>query len=61
MKHSVQSSTFMTSSEVKMLLKISDCKLMHLREAGVLKAQKVGRSFLYSKDSIDQYAETQKR
>jgi len=51
----------MTSSEVKMLLKISDCKLMHLREAGVLKAQKVGRSFLYSKDSIDQYAETQKR
>jgi hypothetical protein len=39
---------WITSKEAKAILKISDCKLMHLRIAGLLPFLKVGNAFLYS-------------
>ena len=38
---------WLTSKEAKSLLKVSDCKLMHLRLEGKLEFIKVGRAFLY--------------
>ena len=45
----------LTSKEAKSRLKISDCKLMHLRENGVLTASKDGRRFMYNEDDIEKY------
>lgn len=39
---------WLSSKETKSLLKISDCKLMHLRLEGKIEFKKVGRSFLYN-------------
>ncbi len=39
---------WLTSKETKSLLKISDCKLMHLRLEGKIEFKKVGRAFLYN-------------
>jgi hypothetical protein len=41
------SKKWLTSKEAKSLLKISDCKLMHLRLEGTIEFKKVGRTFLY--------------
>jgi hypothetical protein len=38
---------WLTSKEIKSLLKISDCKLMHLRLEGKIEFKKEGRAFLY--------------
>ena len=38
---------WLTSKETKSLLKISDCKLMHLRLEGKIEFEKVGKSFFY--------------
>lgn len=38
---------WLTSKETKSLLKISDCKLMHLRLEGKIEFKKEGRAFLY--------------
>jgi hypothetical protein len=38
---------WLTSTEVKSLLKIGDCKLMHLRLEGKIEFKKEGRAFLY--------------
>jgi hypothetical protein len=38
---------WLTSKEIKSLLKISDCKLMHLRLEGKIKFKKEGRAILY--------------
>ncbi len=46
-----------TSKEAKKVLKVSDCKLMHLREEGRIKAVKKGRSFLYDTEAIKKYKE----
>lgn len=43
------------SIESKRILKISDCKLMHLRQDGVLRAEKKGNAFLYHEDDIKEY------
>ena len=43
------------STETKKLLKVSDCKLMHLREEGILRAVKKGNAFLYHEDDIKEY------
>lgn len=43
------------SNEAKKLLKVSDCKLMHLREQDVLRAVKKGRSFYYHEEDIRDY------
>lgn len=39
---------YFSSNEMKKLLKISDCELMHLRTAGKLQFQQRGNAFLYS-------------
>jgi len=39
---------WLTSKEAKSLLKISDCKLMHLRLGGKIEFKKVGRAFYYN-------------
>lgn len=38
---------WLTSKDTKSLLKISDCKLMHLRLEGKIEFKKVGKAFLY--------------
>jgi len=43
---------YYTSKEAKKILKVSDCKLMHLREEGKIKAVKKGNAFMYSYDSV---------
>ena len=42
-----QNKEWLTSKETKSLLKISDCKLMHLRLEGKIEFKKEGRAFLY--------------
>lgn len=36
-----------TSSEIRKLLKISGCHLMHMRERGELKFRKIGNAYFY--------------
>jgi uncharacterized protein YkvS len=40
---------YYSSKEAKTVLKVSDCKLMHLREVGKIIAVKKGRAFMYNK------------
>jgi hypothetical protein len=40
--------TFFTSKEMKAILKLTDCELMHLREANKFEFKKKGNAFLYS-------------
>ena len=44
----LQDKKWLTSKEAKSLLKISDCKLMHLRLEGKIEFKKDGRTFYYS-------------
>lgn len=44
---------FLTSKETKSVLKIQDCDLAHIRNAGKLQFTKKGNAFLYSKESIE--------
>lgn len=37
----------LTSSEIKKLLKLSDCQLMHLRVSGKLPFKKKGNRYIY--------------
>lgn len=48
------------SNEVKKELKVSDCKLMHLREKGLLRATNKGRAFLYHKKDVEDYQKIRK-
>lgn len=43
---------YYTSKEAKKILKVSDCKLMHLREEGKIMAVKKGRAFMYIGGSL---------
>lgn len=47
----------MDTKTVKSFLKISDCKLMHLRQAGIFRFIKKGNAFLYNDDDIKKYKE----
>ena len=38
---------YISTKEVKSLLKVQDCDVMHLREAGKMKFIKKGNAFLY--------------
>jgi hypothetical protein len=49
------------SQEVRKELKISDCKLMHLREEGILRSVKKGNAFFYHEDDVNQYKEQSSR
>lgn len=44
---------FLTSKEAKVALKIQDCDLAHIRNAGKLQFTKKGNAYLYSKESIE--------
>ena len=44
----VKSGAILTSLEMKKILNVSDCELMHLRTSGEIGFQKVGRTFMYS-------------
>ena len=44
---------FLTSKEVKAELKVQDCDLAHIRNAGKLQFTKKGNAYLYSKESIE--------
>jgi hypothetical protein len=46
-----KSEKWLTSKETKSLLKISDCKLMHLRLEGKIEHKKEGKSFFYKINS----------
>ena len=47
--------TYLTSKEAKKELRIGDCDLAHIRNAGKLNFKKKGNSFLYSQESIENY------
>ncbi len=46
---------FMTSKEAKAALKVQDCDLAHIRNAGKLQFTKKGNAFMYSKASVDEF------
>jgi hypothetical protein len=44
----MENKIWFTSKETKALLKISDCKLMHLRLEGKIEFKKLGRAYYYN-------------
>ena len=46
---------FLTSKEAKAVLKVQDCVLAHIRNAGKLKFVKKGNAFMYSKESLEEF------
>ncbi len=46
-------SKWLSSKEAKAYLKISDCKLMHLRTAGKLEYKKKGNAYFYKVSALD--------
>ena len=44
---------YFTSKEAKAELKVQDCDLAHIRNAGKLQFTKKGNAYLYSKESIE--------
>ena len=44
---------FLTSKEAKAVLKVQDCDLAHIRNAGKLQYTKKGNAYLYLKESVD--------
>lgn len=45
----------LTTKEAKAALKVQDCDLANIRNAGKLKYTKKGNSYLYHIDSIEQF------
>ena len=45
--------TWLSSKETKKVLKVSDCRLSHLRKDGELVFMKKGNAFLYSLQHIE--------
>ena len=52
---------YLTSKEAKIELKVQDCELAHIRNAGKLDFIKKGNAFLYSKESIETFQKDTKR
>ena len=46
---------YLTSKEAKAALKVQDCDLAHIRNAGKLQFAKKGNAYLYLKESIAKY------
>jgi hypothetical protein len=46
---------YLSSKEAKKELKVQDCELAHIRNAGELKFNKKGNAYLYLKESIDNF------
>jgi len=49
----MKTAKYLNSKEAKTVLKVQDCDLAHLRNAGKLKFEKKGNAFMYSKESIE--------
>ena len=52
---------FLTSKEAKAELKVQDCDLAHIRNAGKLQFTKKGNAYLYSKESTERLKTRQGR
>ena len=50
-----------TTKAAKQELKVSDCKLMHLREGGIIRAIKKGRAFLYNENDMEKYKKSSEK
>jgi len=46
---------YLTSKEAKKELKVQDCDLAHIRNSGKLQFTKKGNSYLYLKESIEEF------
>lgn len=46
---------YLTSKEAKVVLKVQDCDLMHLRTSGKLRFTKKGNAFMYLRKSIEEF------
>jgi hypothetical protein len=46
---------YLASQEAKKELKVQDCDLAHIRNSGKLQFTKKGNSYLYLKESIEEY------
>ena len=46
---------YLSSKEAKAVLKVQDCDLAHIRNAGKLKFEKKGNAFMYSKESLEEF------
>lgn len=57
----VNKQNFLTSKEAKVELKVQDCDLAHIRNAGKLQFTKKGNAYLYSKESIERLKTRQGR
>lgn len=44
---------YVSTKEVKMLLKTQDCDVMHLRVAGQIKYLKKGNAFMYLRSDVE--------
>ena len=51
----MKNQVFLTSKEAKAALKVQDCDLAHIRNAGKLKFTKKGNAFMYSLESIEAF------
>lgn len=49
-----QQGQWLTSKQTQQLLKIKGCELMHKRERGELKFEKLGRAYFYYFENVDQ-------
>jgi hypothetical protein len=52
---------YLTSKETKLILKIQDCDLAHIRNKGVLKFVKKRNAFMYSKKSVEDFKNLKNR
>jgi len=50
----------LTSKEVRSKLKIRSCDLMHLREQGVIRADKEGNAYLYNLKDVEKFEKRNK-
>jgi len=50
-----QTEQYLASKEAKTVLKVQDCDLAHIRNAGKLQFTKKGNAFMYSKKSIEEF------
>lgn len=48
----IENKKYLTTTEVKKILKISDCEVMHLRQSGKVSFTKKGNAYLYLEKDI---------
>jgi len=51
----INKETWLSSKDAKIILKVSDCHLSHLRNEGKLVFMKKGNAFLYSLRHIERF------